>query len=197
MDFTRTDNPLFNEDTLNLINTFCNLCRREITLTEITPVMYELLNTPLLRFLANNPTSKEALACMNKAVYDYGTRIPSDFLRKFLTMATVKIHIVPSNYFTNQSFTARVIVDNIKPAYKLTELKARTMGDRLKEDVKTFHFYDRSVRIPVQTLKLKMDEELLNSCVNAIADLNDVIVEGNRQNGYDMCSFINNQIINN
>lgn len=107
----------------------------------------------------------------------------------------MKINITPSSGgFINQSYTAKIIYNNTQPTNKLTNLTVQTKRDELRDDAKKAIEYVKTRRPTPQSIKLKLTEDTLPWCLNAISDLNTTIVEGNRANGYEMNTFVKTNI---
>lgn len=94
----------------------------------------------------------------------------------------------------NQSYTAKIIYNNTQPTRKLTNLTVQTRRDELREDSKKAIEYSKHRRPPPHTIKLKLTEDTLPWCLNAIGDLNMTIIEGNRSNGHEMNNFVKTNI---
>ncbi|ATY70242.1 GrBNV gp75-like protein [Tomelloso virus] len=174
----------------NYIIQFCRLCSGETTLTALSPIIELLKTSQILQYLMIDPSNESAKACVREYMATH-QNVNSDFLAKFLAIVSVKINIAPTSVgYVNNSYTAKVIYNNTLPTTKLTNITIQTRLDQLREDSKTAVEYAKANRMPPQTIKIKMTDNTLPMCLNAIGDLNRTIVEGNRAYGREMNNFV-------
>lgn len=172
------------------INEFCRVCNGETTIVELTPLIELLKTSSILKYIMTDPTNDAPKACVREYLFTH-RNVNQDFLSKFLSVVSIKINIAPVTVgFINQSFNAKIIYNNIRPASKLTNLTVQTKHDELRDDAKRAVVYEKARRPPAQTIKLKLDSDTLTWCVNAIYALNTTIVEGNRANGRETNDFV-------
>lgn len=137
-----------------------------------------------------DPSHDGAKVCVRNYISSK-PHLPQDFLPKFLAIVSLKISLTPSNFgFIHQSYNAKVIANNLMPTHKITNLTISSKQDQLRYDAKNATPYVRTNRLPPQVLRLKFTDDLLPRCINAIGDLNQTIIEGNRANGREVGSFI-------
>lgn len=179
------------------IHDFMRLVRRETNIVELMPVMSALRTSDLLNFLMNDPLSESAKTCLQQIV-DGNYNIPREFFAKFMAIVNMKVRLSPTNLgLMYQSYNAKVLVTNIEPTKDLTNLTLEARQDELREDATKAILYNKKTHIPARTVRLQINDDLLPKCINAMADLNRVIVEGNRANGYTTKGFVDTHILSN
>lgn len=190
----RNNDLLYSQAFEVYIHDFLKLVKRETTLIELAPVMEQLRTSELLSFIMNDPTSDDAKACLQNLL-DGNHHIPRDFLTKFLAIINMKVKLTPTNLgLMYQSYNAKVIVNNIEPTKDLINLTIEARSETLREESKTAVIYNKKTHRPPQTLRLQINDDLLPKCINAMADLNRVIVEGNRANGFVTNGFVDTHV---
>lgn len=175
----------------NYIIEFCKLCNSgETTISALSNVLEHLKTSQILNYLTIDPSNPEARACVRDYISSH-RNINSDFLEKFISIVSVKINIAPSSSgYINSSYSVKVKYNALPPSKKLTNITMHSRRETLRYDSKNKIEYVKSRRPFAQAIKVKMNDALLDMCVNAIADLSKTIVEGNRANGRDMNAIV-------
>lgn len=178
------------------IQDFLKLVKRETSLTELAPVMEQLRTSDLLSYIMTDPMSDDAKACVQNLI-NTNHNIPRDFFTKFLAIVNMKVKLAPTNLgLMYQSYNAKVLVNNIEPTKDLINLTIESRQEALLNDANTSIVFNKKTHTPAQTLRLQINDDLLPKCINAMADLNRVIVEGNRANGFITKGFVDTQVRN-
>lgn len=169
---------------------FCRAVSTDTTITAISPIIEVLKQSEYLRYLMKDPSNDSAKTCVRNFIVSK-SHLPQDFLYKFLAIVTMKISLAPSNVgFIHQSYNAKVIANNLQPTSRITNLTIAARQDQLRAESKNAITYVKQTRMPPQILRMKFNDDLLPKCINAIGDLNQVIIEGNRSNGRDVGDFV-------
>lgn len=190
----RNEDLLYSQEFESYINDFLRLVKRETTLVELSPTLEQLRTSDLLAYLMSEPTSDEAKTCLQN-ILDRNVNIPKDFLPKFMAVINMKVRLAPTNVgLLYQSYNAKVLITNVEPSNELTNLTMEARHEQLIEDAKKATIISKKTITPPQALKLSINDDLLPKCINAIADLNRVIVEGNRANGFTTTGYIDTHI---
>ncbi|ATZ81484.1 GrBNV_gp75-like protein [Drosophila innubila nudivirus] len=185
-----TNDLLFTPSFESYILDFCRIVSTETNIAALSPIIEVLKRSETLRYLMKDPSSNSAKACVRNMIVSK-SHLPQDFLYKFLIIATMKITLTPSNLgFAHQSYNAKIIVNNLQPTNRITNLTINSRREQLRAEYKNAITYVKQTRMPPQVLRLKFTEDLLPRCINAIGDLNQVIVEGNRSNGRQVDEFV-------
>lgn len=181
---------LYKHEFEDYITNFCSMVNRETNIQTLAETMVMFKQSQILSVLMSDPTNEQAKMCVRQTIQQR-VYLPQDFLSKFLAIITMKINLMPSNLgFVHQSYNAKIIATNLLPTTKITNLTEMSIRDELQNDAQKATVFVRKGRLPPQTLRLPFTDELLPKCINAIGDLNQVIVEGNRYNGREMNDFI-------
>lgn len=173
------------------VSEFCRLCSNgEVTITALSPVLELFKESQLLKYLMADPTNDAAKTCVKDYIASH-RNVPRDFLAKFLSIIAVRVNVVPTSIgYINQSYTAKVIYNNVVPTSKLTNITIQTRQDELRAESTHVIEYVKTRRAAPQSIKIKMTEDTLPMCINAMGDLHRTITEGNRANGREMNSYI-------
>ncbi|AYP97963.1 GrBNV gp75-like protein-like protein [Mauternbach virus] len=169
---------------------FCRVVSTDTNIAALSPIIELLKGSIILTYLMKDPSDNSAKACVRNVIVSK-PHLPHDFLYKFLAIATMKISLTPSNIgFAHQSYNAKIIVNNLQPTSRITNLTTNSRQEQLRAEYKNAITYVKQTRMPPQALRLKFSEDLLPRCINAIGDLNQVIIEGNRSNGRQVDEFV-------
>lgn len=138
-----------------------------------------------------DPTNEMAKACL-KALVASSHTIPQEFVSRFLTIVSMKVNIVPQNVtFINQSYNAKIIINNVKPLEKITRLtKEAKVRQLMHERHNNLEVYKPLNVQPTQTVKFQFDEKLAPRLMNSMVELFQTIEEGNRANGYQSDEYV-------
>jgi hypothetical protein len=192
---------LYSEEFEKFIHDFTKITRGEISLIQIAPYIEVFSRSVILGLLLKDPDNDSARACVQSLVGNIGKgslingryqpNIPQEFLGKLLALGTTTFKLSQTNLsFLHKSYNVKVIVQNTSPMHKVTNITVKTRQEQLREDSKKKLIFNNVGRLPPQAIMLKMDESVMNVCVNAMGDLNRIIVEGNRANGKDISGYI-------
>lgn len=182
---------LFTGEFDDLILSFYRITNNsELTIPQITPLMETLKRSNIISALMRDPDNETAKYCFKKYI-DSNDRLPSDFVCRFLTLITLKFNLTPRSFnFTNQSYVAKIITENVRPPKRLTNMTAQSRIVQLINDVKNVQVHQvKNLTIP-QTVRPQLNNDDFDKIVNAMGDLHQVIIEGYRSNGYDPDPYI-------
>lgn len=190
----RNQDLLYSPEFEIYINDFLRLVRRETSLVELAPILEQLRTSELLAYIMNDPLSDDAKTCVQNLI-DRNISIPRDFFSKFLAVINMKVRLAPTNVgLMYQSYNAKVLVSNLEPTKELINLTMEARQEMLREDAKNAKLVSKKTLQPPQILRLQITDDLLPKCINAMADLNRVIVEGNRANGFTTTGFVDTHL---
>lgn len=188
------DVVLYKEGLDLIMRQFCQLVSRETSLPELSATIEQMKTYPLLEMLMKDPTDERTKICIRQYIGS-SSRVPHEFLQKFLAIINLKINLAPNNTgFINQSYNAKVIANNIRPPTKITTFTLDARKERFWEDIRTTTTHQYVHRNIPETVRLKFDGELLKKCINTLGDLNRTIQEGNRANDYQIDEYIHTNI---
>lgn len=194
MEMMRNQDLLYSPQFEIYINDFMRVVKRETSLVELSPILQQLRTSDLLAYIMNDPLSDDAKTCVQNLI-DKRRSIDPEFFYKFMAVINMKVRLAPTNVgLMYQSYNAKVLVPNIEPTKQLINLTMDARQEMLREDAKKATIVSKKSIQPPQILRLQITDDLLPKCINAIADLNRVIVEGNRANGFTTTGFINTHI---
>lgn len=173
---------------------FCNLTSQEVSVATLAPIIELLRQSHILSMLLANPQHGNANVCLQRYV-DSNPYIPKQFIPKFISLANVKVSLIPSGVnYISRSYTAKVINNNVPPLTDVVNFTIKTRQDQLRTEGKNLMIC-KSTEFPItQTVKLPLTNDLLTQCINTIGDLNQTIHEGNRMNGYKVDEFIKSNL---
>jgi hypothetical protein len=167
----------------------------EIPLPDLMDHLQRFHESNILQILMKDPTHEMAKACL-KALVSSSRTIPQEFVSRFLTIVSMKVSIVPQNItFINQSYNAKIIINNIKPTEQITR---QTIDSKVRQLASERHHnmevYKPLSVPPTQTVKFQFDAQLLQKCVNSMVELYQTIEEGNRSNGFEIDDYIRKNV---
>lgn len=176
------------------IREFHRITSQNFSLVTIAPLIEVMKESKILEYIMRDPSHTGALTCLRNYLQSRPT-LPADFVGRFAAVVGVKINVLP-NYITvsNKSYVAKVIQSNVKPTTSLTNISVNAMKDQLRQDIRNSTVHLKATPIVPTELKLKLNQNTINVCVNAMSDLCRTIVEGNRANGSEAESYIKSQI---
>lgn len=181
---------LFTQKFEDYIHDFVRTVNTDTTIAALSPIIEILKQSEILAYLLKDPSNDSARVCVRNYMITK-THLPQDFLYKFIAIAGMKISLMPTNVgFIHQSYNAKVIINNIEPTIPITNITKTARENQLRNETRNAITYEKSTRLPPQSLRLKFTDDLLPRCINAMGDLNQTIIEGNRSNGYNMSSYI-------
>lgn len=192
---------LYSEEFESMIYEFTKLTRAEVTLTKCAPYVEYFNRSIILGLLLRDPDNEPARACVQSLVNNIGRgsivngkyqpSVPSEFLGRLLAVATTTFKLTQTNLsFLHKTYNVKVIVQNTTPTHKVTNITVKARQEQLRDDARKKLVFNKAGRLPPQAIILKFDDSILNVCVNAMGDLNRIIVEGNRSNGNDISGYI-------
>lgn len=186
------DHVLYKPGLDRVMKQFYIVASRETSIQELSPIIEQMRTYDLLDILMKDPTNDQAKSCIREFI-SRNQQIPRDFLAKFLSIINLKINLSPNNTgFLSQSYNAKVIANNIRPPNKITVMTLETRKQRLNEEIMTNvnTYVHRNQHVPPESVRFKFDNELLKKCINTMGDLNRIIHDGNRANGYVIDDYI-------
>lgn len=176
------------------IREFYRLTSSSFTLTTISPLIESMKESKILEYIMRDPTHTGALTCLRNYLQ---TRpmLPNDFIGRFVSVMGLKINVLPSYIgLGNRSYVTKVVQSNVRPGATLTNISVNAMKDQLRQDIVNSTIHVKATPIVPTELKLKLNQSTINACVNAMSDLCQTIVEGNRANGREAEPYIKSQI---
>lgn len=186
---------LYSQNTEQLIREFYALVSRgETTVQALAPILEQMRQHPIFEILLKNPNDMPARTCL-RSYLTQQPHLPVEFFSKFMTVIQLKINVTPnSSSYANQAYNARVVMNNLRPPQKLTNLTVQTRCEQLHRDMKNIkpHTYVPQQRHP--TIRLQFTNELLKRCINAMGDLHQTIQEGNRMNDIKIDDYIRSKV---
>lgn len=178
------------------INDFMRVVKRETSVIELAPILQNLQSSAFLAYIMLDPSSDESKTCM-QSLLDKRRDIDPEFFYKFMAVINMRVRLAPTSVgLMYQSYNAKLIVPNIEPTKQLINLTMDAREEMLQNDAKNAKIVSKRSIQPPQVIRLQITDDLLPKCINAIADLNRVIVEGNRANGFTTTGFVNTHIEN-
>lgn len=186
---------LYKRDMDKAMCMFHQAVSREISIADISAIIEHMKTFDLLAILIKDPSNENAKSCVREYM-SHNPQVPHDFLNKFNSIINLKINLSPNNMgFINQSYNAKVIANNIQPPNRITTLTLESRKqtlDQERNDANTFVYTMRNP--PATTVRFKFDNELLKKCINTMGNLNSIISDGNRSNGYVIDEYIRTNI---
>jgi len=180
---------LYSTEFESVIQAFLMAVRKPTTIQELAPIIEQMRRSDILNFLMTDPNNDMAKNCLKTFVASK-SNIPHNFITQFLILINTKINIAPSGLgFISQSYNAKVVPGNLQPPTKITNLTVESRMNKLREDCKkqqTYTYVDKSI----PPFKLKLHNNLLNKCLNALGDLHGIIKEGNLANNCEIDEYI-------
>lgn len=170
---------------------FSNAVSHETNIATISHYIEAFKECKLLKLIIQDPHHNQAVQCLKSFVVSRN-EIPHNFVQKLLSILTARVSVMPAMFgIMNNSYTTKISLQNVLPNLALTNVTAETRQHDLREDAKNSVPISRQrQRIMPQVLRLNLKDDLLAQCVNAMADLNTTIMEGNRAAGYGQESII-------
>lgn len=168
------------------ITKFMSITNGEMNIQTLLPVLVQLQESSILNLLMIDPKSDQAINCLDTAMQT--TRIPVDFKRRFLSLCSLKLNLIPNSSIRGvASYNVKVSLTAVTPTRNVTSMTIKNRQADLISDIKNAQLFDaRNSALPPQSIRAKFDESIIERCINAMDDLNKTIVEGNRSNGWQM-----------
>lgn len=190
-----SDDPLYEPRFEQFIRDFYIATNNEIPLPDLARLLHVLNESTILQLLLKDPSHEQAKACL-KSMIASKPSLPQEFVTRFLTIANMKVHLVAkSTSFLNQSYNAKIIVNNVKPPTLITNLTVAARQQQLRnERQQRTDVFKPMGSLPPQTVKFQFDESLLQRCINSMVELYQTIEEGNRANGYQIDEYIRKNV---
>lgn len=180
---------LYSTEFESVVHAFLTAVRKPTTIQELTPIIEQMKRSDILSFLMTDPNNDTAKNCLKTFVASK-SNIPYNFITQFLILINTKINIAPNGLgFISQSYNAKVVPGNLQPPTKITNLTVESRMAKLRDDCKkqeTYTYVDKST----PPFKLKLHNDLLNKCLNAVGDLHKIIQEGNIANNCEIDEYI-------
>lgn len=188
---------LFSESFKQLINDFYRLTNTPISIPTISPIIERMRKSVILNLIINDPTSDEAIACVNNYVRNV-PGLPRDFAARFVAVVSAKMTIRPQSIgFFNQSYSVKLSLRNCDAPKILTKFTSDVIREQLRQESQNTQIFSRSTPPSsnvAHALRLNMNQETLKSLINCMGDFYTVVSEGNRSNGFEVDPYINNQL---
>jgi hypothetical protein len=189
-----TASLLYKPGTDELMCQFYHIVSRETTIQNVSPILEQLRVNEGIDILLKSPNDTMARTCLRNYLQQ-NPHIPGEFYSKFIALITSKINLSPNQMtYNNQSYNARIILNNLRPPNRITNLTLNARKQQLLRDAAnvTTHTYHPAVASP--TIRMRFDHDLLKRCINALGDLHQTIQEGNRANDCLVDEYIRTNI---
>lgn len=188
MEAAQTDCIYFPNYTQYII-LFMTKTSKEFAIQDIMDVLLRLCDSDYVRILSQNPSDTHAISCIRHFI-NSRSNVPSNFLDRLLSVFRTKIRLT-SIISNASSVTAKIIVDNVEPIRKMTNLTMKTKTDLLHYNMtansKTLS--NRSQVIP-NLAKINMNQDTITNAIKSMVNLQNVIEQANKQNGTTMDPYI-------
>lgn len=188
MEAAQTDAMYFPTYTQYII-LFMTKTSKEFAIQDIMDVLLRLCESDYVRVLSQNPSDTHAISCIRHFI-NTRSGIPSNFIDRLLSVFRTKIRLT-SIISNASSVTAKIIVDNVEPIRKMTNLTLKTKTDLLHDNISTNlkSLPNRSQVIP-NLAKINMNQDTITNAIKSIVNLQSVIEQANKQNGTRMDPYI-------
>lgn len=190
----RDADPMYDDIYLQYINQFMAITSKEFAPQDIVDVLQKLKTSKYVLLLMAEPTNVSAASCIHSFMQKE-TRASPGFLDRLRAVFQTQIKILPAVFGSSMSGKVKVNVGNCEPTSKMNVLTANAKRAILDENM--CHFQTLSIpynAIVPQTVRINMDQSLLEKSVNSMMLLAKVIKEGNRQNGKEIDDYIKEQL---
>lgn len=189
-----TNDALNNPEFEVYIREFYRVTSGNFSIVTIAPLVDSMKESKILEFLMRDPSHSGALTCLRNYLQARPT-LPGDFVGRFVSVMGLRINVLPSYIgLGNQSYVAKVVQSNVRPSTNVTNLTVNAMKDQLRQDIVNSTIHVQATPIVPTEVKLKLNQNTINICVNAMSDLCRTIVEGNRANGREAEPYIKTRI---
>jgi len=185
------DDALYSDEFKDIITNFCKIVSTNAYVKDISVFIEVFRRSRVLDVLLNDPHHSGAKTCVASFLADNPT-LPGIFLSRFLAIANARIHAVPVRMGASMSNSCvvSVVPTSVKPPLRITNLTANAIRDRLREDTRNVRVNQASRRNIASRVRLHFTPQLLNQLINSMIGMHRLIDEGNRQNGYQMSSYV-------
>lgn len=188
---------LFSDSFRQLIHEFYRLTNNPIAIPTISPMIERMRKSVILNLIINDPTSDEAIACVNNYVRSV-QGLPRDFAARFVAVVSAKMTIRPQTVgLFNQSYSVKLSLRNCDAPKILTKFSSDVIREQLRQESQNTQVFSRSSPPSsnvAHALRLNMNQETVKSLINCMGDFFTVVSEGNRSNGFEVDPYINNQL---
>lgn len=169
---------------------FLEITSKPYSVVDIAECIIHLKTSNFVKILYEDPDNQEAISCIQKFLND-NPFINSNFLPTLQSVIKTKNRITNS-FGTTKSITSKIIENNIHPSTKISKMSLDSICENLHTNIQSYPCYtNEERRIIPNTIKLKLNNELIENTISSVAYLEEVIIEGCRQNGKNCDSYIN------
>lgn len=185
------DDPLYTARFQTYITEFVKATKGDVYIKDLSQLIENLRQSSIINVLLTDPSNRDAITCVMAFLQKRPT-LPQVFLTRLVAVASVKIRVAPASIGMSQaeSCVATVIPANVRPPTMITNITTQTMTDLLKEDTRNATPYQCNPNNVPAMYKIKMNQSLLDQIVNAQLDYYNILMEGHRQNGMCVDSYI-------
>lgn len=184
-------------DFTQYVSAFMEITTKKFRPQDIIDVLSALRKSAFIRMIMEDPKDESAASCI-RSIIKGNVLIHDNFLTQLIKVCSSTIHF-HNSFGSALSNTVKINVNNINPPTgDLSRMTARAKKEILQENIKQFTLYPITQNyhsIVPSVTRIKMDRELLDNAINGITQLNKVIIEGNRQNGKTIDSFITQKMV--
>lgn len=190
-----SDDPLYTEEFRVYIEEFCRITNNEVTIKQIASFIEIFHHSPILNILQTEPQNVDALSCLKNYIASNPT-LPSIFPSRYIAITNCRIRVAPPRFGSSHAdaCVATVIPGATRPPTMMINLTADSMREALRIDTERSEVYQCTPATVPSKVKIRFNQSLMNQLVNAQVDLYKTIVEGNRQNGKNVDSYVKSRI---
>lgn len=194
---THHDNSLLYKDRIDTsLRALNDVLRTEALLPKLTSIIESMRCVPEFQYLLDNPYDEHGRSCFITYVKN-NTTVPMEMVAKLFSIITARISLSPSSTsFVTQTYKTKVILNNLQPPTKITNITLQARQDTLLREIERATTYKTQIsRIVPSTIRLRLEDSLLKRCVNAMGDLSEVISHGHLANNFTVDDYISTNML--